>query len=314
MSKQKNVIYDTFKNADLSSRTKIAYINRLMLIDPNKGTAGINYFTDSDEVMSELSNMSINSKKGTLAAILSLFKYYNKTTKKITKAQTVYKNELTKINKKISSESNILSLENKDNWVSKEEIKSKLNSYGRKFRKLIKTEPKMLTNDEYKTILEYVILCLYTMTAPRRERDYYLMLISNENLDNDDNPYNMLDLEKKQFIFRDFKDKKALGTQIIDIPDKLFKIIKDYVDIVQERFQIKDDKLVKFLVKPTGRFILRGDIRTYLSNVFGKKVGATSMRRTFATEKYGDLKKDANDMGTSVSQIRNHYIKENVDD
>jgi integrase len=311
MTKQKNVIVEVFAKTDLSQQSKNAYINRLAAIDPSGGTSGINYFTDTDTILNKLSNMSDNAKKGTIAAILSLFKYYGKTSGKIDKARGVYKSELMNINTKIQSKSNELSESGKENWVSREDVTKKLNSYGRKFRKIIKKEPKELTDDEYKTLLEYVILSLYTMNPPRRERDYFLMFINS-------NKFNELDMEKQQFIFRDYKDMKALGEQIIDIPNKLFNVIKEYVRITSDRFQIDEDKPIKFLVKPSGRFILRGDIRKYLSNVFGKNVGATSLRRTFATVKYKNktdqMKQDAYEMGTSSYQMKNHYIKNNVDD
>ena len=311
MPKQKNVIYETFGKANISPRTKNAYIKRLLLIDPTGGTSGIDFFTNTDDILKRLSDRSINAKKATIASILSLFKYYGKSTKKIEKAKEVYKSELTDVNNEINSKSNELSEKDKDNWVSKEDIIKKFNSYTRKYRKIIKKNPKELTDDEYKTLLEYVILSLYTLTAPRRERDYFLMFINNDEL-------NTLDLEKQQFVFREYKDKKALGEQIIDIPDKLFTIIKEYVRIMLDRFQVDKDKPVKFLVKPSGYFILRGDIAKYLTDIFGKNVGATSMRRTFATEKYGKDEKEMNDdalkMGTSSTQIKNHYIKKNAPD
>lgn len=309
MPKQKNVITETFNNADISSRSKIAYTNRLMLIDPSGGTSGIDYFTDTNNILEKLAGKSVNTKKSTLASILSLFKYYGKTSKKINKARDIYKSELIDVNTKIYSKSNELSEEKKDNWVSKEDITKKLNSYGRRYKNIIKKDPKKLTDDEYKTLLEYVILSLYTMTPPRRDRDYFLMFINSDK-------YNELDMEKQQFVFRDYKDMKALGDQIIDIPDKLFKVIKEYVRITSDRFQIDEDKPVKFLVKPSGRFILRGDIRKYLSNVFERNVGATSLRRTFATEKYknktDEMKSDSYQMGTSSYQLKNFYIKENA--
>lgn len=315
MPKQEDVIVETFNNADIAPLTKKAYINRLMLIDPSYGTSGILFFTKTDDILEKLSNRSVNAKKATIASILSLFKHYDygkvskKTKNEVLKAWKIYKNELTNVNNDISSKSNVLSEKDKNNWVSKEDITKKFNSYTRKYRKIIKKKPKELTDDEYKTLLEYVILSLYTLTQPRRERDYFLMFVNNDEL-------NTLDLEKQQFIFREYKDKKALGEQIIDIPDKLFKIIKEYMRITLDRFQIDKDKPIKFLVKPSGYFILRGDIGKYLTDIFGKNVGATSMRRTYVTEKYGkdedEMKKDALKMGTSSNQIKNHYIKKNA--
>ena len=306
----KNVIYDTFNKADIAQLSKDAYISKIVALNSSPTVNNLNFLTKTDDILEKISKGTINQKKASLAAILSLIKYYDKASPKLEKAKGVYQKELTNINTKINSESNMLSEDKRKNWVTKEDVDKKMVSLRRKYNKIIKIDPKEITDDQYQSLLEYVVLSLYTLTPPRREQDYFIMFINSENL-------NSLDIENKKFIFREFKDKKALGTQIIDIPPKLFSIIENYVKINADRFRgEEEEESKKFLIKPSGSFVLRGDIRRILTNIFKKPVGTTHFRRLYATDTYRPLvekmKSDAEKMGTSVDQLNRHYIKNNV--
>jgi len=308
-------LYETiFKPVEnLSHRTKHTYISKMMSLNPNPKS--LTFLYDTNAILKQFADGSDHTKKSYLSAICSTIKYSpKKRTKKLEKAYNLYQTELAYVNNKISTTTNTLSAKDKDNWVTREEITAKLRNYKRRFNRIVKKDANDISDDEFMVILEYVILALYTLQAPRREKDFMLMFINSDDL-------NSVDMEKQQFIYREFKDKRALGTQVIDIPDDLFKIIKIYVRILKNRFKsnsnesLNDDTPIKFLVKPSGRFVLRGDIRTILSAIFGKPVGPNSLRRTYATETYkpilDKMKTDAKNMGTSTAQIKQSYIKNN---
>lgn len=314
MSKQKNIIYNSFKDSNLSHRSKLLYVNRLLKLDPSGGESGINYFTNTSNILNKIKNESLTTKKTSLAAVLSLFKFQKKQTKKILEAMKIYRDELSKINEEISSKSNLISEKKKENWVSKEDIVKKQRLYKRRFNKITKKDYKDITDNEYKTVLEYVILSLYTLNVPRRDRDYYLMYINSDN-------HNSFDINNKVFIFRDYKDMKALGTQIIPVNRELYNILKIYTDILRERFWDKDNgKLeidnLKLLVKSNGKYIGAGDIRLILTDIFGKNVGPNSLRRSFATEELkpmiDKIHNASKHMGTSVEMVKSNYVTENA--
>jgi hypothetical protein len=307
----RNVIYDTFNNADIAQLSKDAYIPKIVALNPSPVVNNLNFLIKTDEILEKISKGTINQKKASLAAILSLIKYYKKTSPGLNKAKLVYQKELTNINSKINSESNMLSDDKRKNWVTKEEVDKKMRSLRRKYNKIIKKEPKEITDEQYKSLLDYVVLSLYTLTPPRREQDYFMMFVDSDKL-------NSFDKENKKFIFREYKDKRALGTQIIDIPPKLYDIIENYVNINIERFKGEnDDEALKFLIKPSGAFVLRGDIRRILTDIFNRPTGTTHFRRLYATDTYkpvvDKMKSDAEKMGTSVDQLNRHYIKKNVE-
>jgi hypothetical protein len=89
--------------------------------------------------------------------------------------------------------------------------------------------------DEYKSQLTdnfhtkdayYLLLSLYTYLPPLRSEDYYNTVIKNDNTNlNEDNYY---DIEKKQLVLNHYKTSKTHGQRIIDIPNELAEIIKNF--------------------------------------------------------------------------------------
>jgi integrase len=301
---------------NLSYRTKETYYKKLRDLEPNP--TNLNFLSDVERILSKFESGSMHVRKSYLSAICAMLKYYDgKKTKKLEKAYIQYRKLLSDINGDISKTTNVLSNDKKENWISKDDITSKQRLYKRRFNKIMNKDYKDISDDEYDTVLEYLILSLYTQTPPRRDKDYFLMFVNTDIED-----LNSLDTKNKQFIFREYKDKRALGVQIIPIPKDLYDIIQKYLNLVKSRFKNKDgealneDAPIKFLVKSSGKFILRGDIRLILSRIFGKKVGVNSMRRTYATEEFkptmDKMKKSAHYMGTSVREVRTNYIKENA--
>ena len=71
-------------------------------------------------------------------------------------------------------------------------------------------------------MLNYLILSLYTLHAPRRNIDYSLMKLSN---DMKGDKFNYLDMDKKQFIFNNYKTQGTYNSVVVNIEDELMKEI-----------------------------------------------------------------------------------------
>jgi hypothetical protein len=67
-----------------------------------------------------------------------------------------------------------------------------------------------------------MVLSLYTLHAPRRNIDYSLMKLSN---DMKDDKFNYLDMDKKQFIFNNYKTNGTYYSVIVPIEEELMKVI-----------------------------------------------------------------------------------------
>jgi integrase len=87
----------------------------------------------------------------------------------------------------------------------------------------------------------------------------------------------------------------------------LKKVLDRYIELMD----IKDDQFILF---PTDTKRTSGSAMTKaLNRIFGKKVGASMLRHSYLTSKYGkvtdEMAKDAELMAHSVSQ-QSDYIKE----
>jgi hypothetical protein len=78
------------------------------------------------------------------------------------------------------------------NWLSNDNINKISNELKSKVVKKIRNK------EDYSILLNYIVLSLYTLHAPRRSIDYSLMKISN---DKKDDKFNYLDVDKQQFYF-----------------------------------------------------------------------------------------------------------------
>ena len=131
---------------------------------------------------------------------------------------------------------------------------------------------------------------------------------SDSELSND---FNYIDLDKKQFIFNNYKTSRTYKNQIIDIPDELYNIITEYIKV----FDIKDGDDGWLLVNPKTNkpYTNTNTITILLNKIFNSKVSSSMLRKVYLTSKYSDknkeLEKDSKSMGTSVNTATNNYIK-----
>lgn len=178
--------------------------------------------------------------------------------------------------------------------------------------------------EQYNKLLDLVILSLFVLNKPRRNKDYQEMKIvkkyKNEYGTND----NYLDLFSNTFIFNNYKTAKTYQTQTQPIEPKLREIIDVYLKYhpLKNRLKETNNITTPFLVKFDGEPLITNNALTRkLNKIFGKNIGSSMMRKLFLTDKFGDkmeqvneimneMQTDASAMGNSVGTIKTNYIKE----
>jgi Ca2+-binding EF-hand superfamily protein len=197
----------------------------------------------------------------------------------------------------------------KENWLTKEEIDDVSDGLANDVKKL---KVGNVSKKEFNTILTHMVLSLFTKIPPRRNIDYTLMKVST---DMSDMKFNYLDASKKQFVFNNYKTQKKYSQVIVDIPDDLWSVIKEYIRYHPFKNQMKNKKHdVFFLVDYNNKNLSNSnDITKILNRAFGQRVGASMLRNLYLSHKYGDmvgeLKDDAAAMSTSVNVAMTNYIK-----
>jgi hypothetical protein len=264
-------------NSKLNENSINNYINNLKLL--NDGVLNnISFLKDKDNINEKLNKKNKFTKRNYLISIyktLSLFKSYNE-------LKDFYGKKLGELNKDLNENSS--KKENK-NW------KEILNIYNSKAKK---------RKNNYNQYQNMVIASLYVLLPPRRNHDYILMKVSN---------YSSTDnyMKDGKFYFNNYKTDKIYKETVIKIPDRLKRIINNFLKFKKEN-NLESDYL---LSDENGKkYNYQSKILDSLKSYLG--VGSTELRHSYLEyhfkDKLDDMKDKAYKMSHSLS-TQKYYIE-----
>jgi integrase len=292
------------RNKPIGDSSIKLYIRNLEKLNGNKPLKSLVFLKNVDNVNKQLEAYKPNTQRSYLISIVSSLA----TEPKLKKLYDTYFKMMIDLAGEIRSvPTEEMNEQQKKNWIDWDEVIKVFNDLKAQTEGLPK---KIKTEEQYNTLLHYVVLSLYVLVPPRRNVDYMKMVIcKNENTN--DETVNILDLNKKQFIFNIYKTAKNHGKTIIDIPNELMEVIDLYI---KHHKMAKGKKFcIPFLVDYNDKPLTNINAITYIINkIFKKKIGSSMLRHIYLTGKYGDelkeRKKDANMMSHSV-EMATDYIK-----
>lgn len=315
-----NLVKDLKEKKKLSDSSIKTYMRNLTKLNKDEMFKNFNFLKDVDGIVNKLTAYKENTKRNYLISIVSVLSTSNKPN--IKKLYNTYYDLMMKKNEQINKEvdPNELTDTQEKNWMSWDSVKERYDLLEKEVEEFVKN--KKLTEQQYNTLLGYVIFSLYIHQAPRRNKDYQIMKITNKYKNEDSKEFNYLDLYNRQFIFNSYKTSSKYGTQIININEDLWKILLKYFrhhKLVGFRNLDKlpvlnsNDDNDWFLIYQDGKPLDKvNSITRILNKIFDKAIGSSMLRHIFLTDKYGktldDQKKDAKDMAHS-SSMQKDYIK-----
>jgi len=291
-------IEEVFKCKDLSKSSLDSYKAKLKKLNNNNVVKNLNFLNNIENVKDIIKDYKPNTQRNYIIAIASVLKcsLNNNKTKKTENLYKQYSTILDEYNTNLKDQTAMTDTENK-NWIKQDELESIYNDLKSKYK-----------NDK-QTFQNYLLLSLYYLQAPRRNKDYQLLKITSKYQDGLSNEFNYLDIKKRKFIFNNYKTAKKYNKQETDINDELFSIIQAYI----KTFKLKDGDYLLNDLKTNEPYKNTNSITLLLNRIFKKNIGASMLRKMYLTSKYGDnaeqLKKDATSMGTSTGVIQTNYIK-----
>jgi len=252
-------------------------------------------FNETEKFIHFLKDIDPSKRKTTLSALVVLTD--NENYKKLMLEDISHYNKEMSFQEKSESQ--------KENWLSEEEIN---NIYHK-----LKTEADFLYKSKQSNmsltqkIQNYIILSLLGgMFIPvRRSLDFCNMKKSGQI---DKKKDNYIDWKKNKFVFNIFKTAKWYGTQELDIPTELRKILLKWVKLSPHTDWLLFDQNSNPLtsVKLNQRF----------QSIFGKKASVNLLRHFYLTKLYGkhmeekkEMEQTAENMGTSANMVENVYVK-----
>lgn len=294
-------IDELFKCKDLSPSSVSSYKAKLLKLNDNKPIKNLNYLSDVEKIKGVINDYKPNTQRNYIIAIASILKCSLNTNKnkKIEGIYNQYSKLLEEYNTNLKDQTMMTDTENK-NWMNKEELDQTYEN--------LKNNHK----DNKQAFQNFLVLSLYYLQAPRRNKDYQLLKITSKYNDGLSNEFNYLDIKKRKFIFNNYKTAKKYNKQETEVNDELFQILQAYI----KTFKLRDgDFLLNDFNKTNEPFKNNNAITLILNRIFKKKVGASMLRKLYLTHKYGDqaseLKEDVKAMGSSVEVANNNYIKKN---
>lgn len=290
---------ELFKCKDLTQSSIDSYKAKLKKLNDGKPIKNLNFLINMETIQDKIKDFKPNTQRNYIISIASILKCFlnnNKNNKKMMKAYESYSKLLDDYNLKLKDQTAMTDTEEK-NWLSKDELD--------KTYEELKANHK--TNKQ--TFQNYLLLSLYYLQAPRRNKDYQALKIATKYNDNLDNQFNYLDIKGKRFIFNNYKTAKKYNKQETNINEELYQILTTYI----KAFKLKDGDFLLNDLKTNEPYKNTNSITLLLNRIFKRRIGASMLRKSYLTHKYGDqvneLKQDMTAMGSSVEVANNNYIK-----
>jgi hypothetical protein len=305
---------EIFTSKNITDSSRKLYLANLIRLNGGLPPKNLKFLNDVDAIKEKLQKYKPNTQRSYIISIVSLLKgLKEKQQKKFSKLYDTYYAILDEMNKSLKDNTAKTDKEEKE-WIGQDAVKAKLEEQMKVLEEI--KDNKKLTPEEYEKLLHLVVLSLFVLQKPRRNKDYQDAYITKKYKAEYGTEKNFLDLFKNEFLFNNYKTQGTYKTQTCSLNPLLREIIDFYLKFhpLKAKFREKD-ALVPLLVDYQGEpFTSNNALTRMLYKIFGSKIGSSMLRKLYLTDKYADvmkqMKEDVADMGTSTSTAQNNYIKE----
>lgn len=191
----------------------------------------------------------------------------------------------------------------KEGYIPFSEVMEKYHALEKEALPLMKKEA--LDAREFVRVQLYVLLSCLLLIDPRRSMDYTEFKIRKV----DETKDNFLKVEKRKpsFVFNQYKTARKNGQDTVEIPAKLHKIIKRWIELNPHDYLLMNTKQSN-KITPT-------QLTQFLHCFFGKPISTSMIRHIFLMDKYknmpalADMKKTAENMGHDLGTALTYVLK-----
>ena len=247
------------RDKPISDSSKKLYTRNLMKLNNDQPITNFNFLKDPKSILNMIKEYKPTTQRSYIIAICTVLKnskhqeLYNK-----------YFEILSNFNNQLKVRTDKSEKQEK-NWLSNDNIDKISNELKSKVVKKVRNK------EEYNTLLNYMVLSLYTLHPPRRNIDYSLMKISNNM---SDDMFNYLDMDKEQFIFNNYKTQGKYNSVIVPIENELMKVILIYLNNHPEKSKLKNKNYNAHFLKSFYNEDIKAsqEITRILNKIFGKNI------------------------------------------
>lgn len=303
------------KEKGIAESTASLYLQNLYNLNSRKPFTNLSFIKKKDQINKVLEGYADSTKKSMLGGVVSVLDMY-KTKPTYKKIHEYYRDLMTeKIKEFEAKPKGEMNEKQKANWLTWQEVEERKQKIYDDVKDL--TDKKRISDTQFKKLLQYFVLSLYTDIPPRRNQDYALCYIVKSFHDKLPTDRNYYVLDDKEFVFNKYKTSKTYGQQKLSVKDNeefmsAFNLYFKFHPLNKGRWG--KNRQVPLLCNYDGSCLTSVNaITRILNKVFGKKVGSSMLRHFYLSSKYSDelkeMEADAKAMGHSKDEAHNTYIK-----
>ena len=292
----------------VAESTAISYINMLRKLNADVPFNNLSFLKSKELLEQRINEYSESTQKTYYSTIVSILSFYKDKTSYKSTYNYYFEKMMEKSKESREKDTSEKSETQKKNWLSWNEVSSKLDSLNKQIEEF--SNSKHMSNSNYDTLLSAMVLSMYVLIPPRRNQDYQdLYIVKKYDSKKNDDSKNYYDLSTNKFIFNKYKTSKSYGKQELDVSENtaFLNILKMYL----KHHPAKKGLEYRFLVFNDGSPLKAvNSVTRLLNKVFGKNIGSSMLRHIYLSEKYNidEMKKDAEAMGHSVA-LQKEYMK-----
>lgn len=189
----------------------------------------------------------------------------------------------------------------KEGYIPFAEVMGKYHALEKEVIPIMKKDT--LDKKEFARVQLYVLLSCLLLIEPRRSMDFTEFKIRNA----DATKGNFLKTEKRKpyFVFNTYKTSKKYKQQVIEIPAKLHKIMKRWMELNPHDWLLMNTRM--------DNKITQTQLTSILYSFFEKPISTSMLRHIFLTDKYKnvpaitEMEETARRMGHSVQEAMKVY-------
>lgn len=274
---------------NLSQSTLYSYCSTLNALHKKiwgTNDVDVENFNDVEKVLKELENRPSQTRKTQLAILYVL------TNKKEYQDEMV--KDIQSYEKQVDKQE--MNDKQKENFKTQDEIKDKLERLKENANILYKK--KQLTPKDKQEIQNYIILCLTSgaYIPPRRSLDW--CQFKCKNITDGDNC-----LIKNKFIFNTFKGSAKKGTQEIQCPSELKKILNKWCSVNENDYLLYDQN---------GNPLNSVKMNQRLCKILGDRSAINTLRHSYVSTNFQDLIEKQNELEKTMNEMGSSQLQKNI--
>lgn len=318
------------KGRTMTDRSLAAYLRNIGKLSKgitDKEFKNLNFLKEYKKVIDFIDDKSLSSQRVILASILVALSpegrgKYKKGFDEVAKKYTRYLTTQAKSYDEGIREQR-KSAKQKGNWVTRKELEKVRRKYGSYIKRIGYTQKstdfKAGKEKRHRELLQkYLVASLYLINAPRRNSYANMKIIKNKDYnklsekDKENNNYLVIvSRNKKFFSLGDYKTRKTYGVQEIEVKKELNTVLNLWLKFNTSEYLLLNSRGQKMTTNGLTKFLQKTFAPT------GKKISSTMIRHIHLSEKftpeeqetYKKMKKEATDMGHSIKEQQEVYVK-----